>query len=141
MSKKMPYINVAFKGDLLAAILKRKISNALKATFSAPTLRLIFPSRQLFFNNSKDKLSHLTTSMCSCQFTCSYGARYKGRSEHVLSKAVKKHYLTWLRKRSSGSIRSATIEHIFNIGHSMNVQDEFIQSHLQNQKKPAENGK
>ena len=125
VQKKMVYMNVAFKGDLLADTLKKRISTALKRTFFAATLRLIFSSRQLFFNYSKDKLSHLTTSMCIYQFTCSCGARYIGRSMRVLSKRVQEHYPAWLRKGNNGAIRSAIIEHIVNTGHSICKEKSF----------------
>ncbi|CAH8288407.1 unnamed protein product [Schistosoma intercalatum] len=114
-----------FKGDRAAHILKRRISDSLKRTFFAATLRILFSSRSLFANNLKDKLSHLTNSMCIYQFTCSCGARYIGRSMRTLSKRIQEHCPAWLRRGGSGSIRSSIIEHLVNTGHSIKTDSAF----------------
>nr|CAH8866400.1 unnamed protein product [Trichobilharzia regenti] len=110
--KKTLYLNLNFKGDLAADILKRRISSSLKKTFPAATLRVTFSSRPILRNNTKDKLSHMTNSMCIYQFTCSCGARYIGRCMRVLSKRVREHYPAWLQRGGTGSIRNANNNNI-----------------------------
>ncbi|CAH8869519.1 unnamed protein product [Trichobilharzia szidati] len=123
--KKILYMSLEFKGDLASDIMKRRISQSLKRTFPAASLRIAFTSRPLLFNNLKDKIPLLTNSMCVYQFTCSCGARYIGRSTRVLSKRVQEHYPAWLRKGGSGAIRSAIIEHLVDNDHPISIASAF----------------
>ncbi|CAH8586727.1 unnamed protein product [Schistosoma guineensis] len=125
VEKKIFYMNIDFKGDRAAYILKRRISDSLKRTFFAATLQILFSSQSLFINNLKDELSHLTNSMCIYQFTCSCGARYIGRSMRTLSKRIQEHCPAWLRRGGNGSIRSSIIEHLVNTGHSIKTDSAF----------------
>ena len=107
------------------SVLKRRISTSLKRAFFAATLRVVFSSHPPVCRNPKDKISHLTTSMCVYQFTCCCGARYIGRSTRILSKRVQEHYPEWLQKGSSGCIRSAIIEHLITMSHSISTNASF----------------
>lgn len=44
VSKKLLYLNVDFKGDTLADILKKKIYNATKTSFLKANLEIVFVS-------------------------------------------------------------------------------------------------
>ncbi|CAH8866287.1 unnamed protein product [Trichobilharzia szidati] len=123
--KKILYMNLDFKGDLLSDVLRRRISTSLRRTFFAVTLRVVFSSRPLICRSPKDKIPHLTTSMFIYQFACCCGARYIGRSTRILSKRVKEHYPAWLLKGSNSCIRSAIIEHLVNTGHSISTNTSF----------------
>ncbi|VDQ09455.1 unnamed protein product [Trichobilharzia regenti] len=80
VTKKILYMELKFKGDIAAnIIIKRGISQTLKRTFPAASLRIAFFSRPLLFNNLKDKIPLLTNSMRVYEFDCSSGARYIGR--------------------------------------------------------------
>ncbi|KAH9583632.1 Alpha-(1,6)-fucosyltransferase [Schistosoma haematobium] len=125
VEKKTLYMNIDFKGDRATYILKRRISDPLKRTFFAATFQILFSSLSMFAKSLKDKLSHLTNSMCIYQFTCSCETRYIGRSMRTLSRRIQEHYVAWLKRGGNGSIRSPIIEHLVNTGHSIKADSAF----------------
>ncbi|CAH8496539.1 unnamed protein product [Schistosoma rodhaini] len=74
---------------------------------------IVLSSRSLFTNNLKDKLSHLTNSMCIYQFTCLCGASYfMQKNSGTLSNVAKKR-----RKPLSKKFNSRT--HCKQVTHSI----------------------
>nr|CAH8867590.1 unnamed protein product [Trichobilharzia regenti] len=84
--KKILLLNLEFKGDIEAEILRKRLSKSLRKTYFAASLRLTFSCKKLFSQNAKDKLSHWATSTCIYQFTSSCGAEYIGRTMRRLEK-------------------------------------------------------
>ena len=82
-------------------------------------MRIVFFSRSLFTNNLKDRLPHLTNSICICQFTCSYGVRYIVVRCVLYLKGIHEHYPEWLKRGGNSPICSSMIKRLVNIGHSI----------------------
>nr|CAH8823266.1 unnamed protein product [Trichobilharzia regenti] len=115
--KKMLLLNLEFKGDIEAEILRRRLSKSLRKTYFTASLRLTFSCKKLFSQNAKDKLSHWATSTCIYQFTCSCGAEYVGRTMRRLEKRAREHYPAWLVKGERKRVNSSVTEHLVNSGH------------------------
>nr|CAH8868440.1 unnamed protein product [Trichobilharzia regenti] len=94
--KKTLLMNLAFKDDIAAEILRNRLSKSLKKTFPTATLRITFSCKQLIQSNAKDKIPLFTTSMCIYQFTCSCGAKYIGRTQRQVHKRILEHCPAWV---------------------------------------------
>lgn len=72
-----------------------------------------------------DKLPHLVAFMCICQFTCSHGARYIGRSQSLLSTRLRELVPVWSYKGNSKAIRSSIFENLIDPNHITDPEVEF----------------
>nr|CAH8863846.1 unnamed protein product [Trichobilharzia regenti] len=90
--KKILLLNLEFKGDIEAEILRKRVSKSLRKPYFAASLRLTFSCKKLFSQNAKDKLLHWATSTCMYQLTCSCGAEYVGHTMRRLEKRACEHY-------------------------------------------------
>ena len=123
--KKQLYINLDYKCDVSCEILRNRLNRSIKRTFPAASLCISFTPRRLFQLCTKDKLSHLTTSMCIYQFTCSCGAKYIGRTSRQLSERVTEHYPPWFIKGERKAIRSSILEHLVDSEHKISPDSAF----------------
>ena len=111
-----------FKEDINHEILSKKLNKIIRQTFTAASLQLQFRTHPIIPQNSKDKLPNSTTSMCIYKFNCSCASSCIGRQ---LSKRIKEHSPTWLRKGLTKSIQSSIVQHIVDTGHQPHTDDTF----------------
>ena len=103
----------------------KRLQLAIKRTYPAALLRLLFNSRKWFILTQKTKLPVLTTSMVTYSFVCSCSPNYIGRTTRQLATRVKEHKPAWLGSGSIKTLSSAIITHPAETGHTVDVQDCF----------------
>ena len=127
--KKPLYLQLPFRGDIIAELLKYRLRKAINGTFPAARLNLTFTTQGILRSNSKDKLSSLTTSMCIYKFNCSCGASYLGRTTRQLSKRIREHLPVWFSKGLVKQTNSSILNHLLDTGHQINHTTSFTVIH------------
>nr|CAH8861330.1 unnamed protein product [Trichobilharzia regenti] len=127
--KKTLFMNLEFKGDIAAEILRNRLSKSLKKTFPTATLRITFSFRQLIQSNVKEKIPLLATSTCIYQFTSSCGTKYIGRTQRQVHKRVLEHCPAWLARGEKKNSNSSILEHLVISGHRAPPHECFTVVH------------
>ena len=126
VSWKPIYLTMWFKGEIISEKVTQKLRTAITRTFPTAKLCIVFSTFLILVQNTKDKLPSSTTPMCIYRFDCSCGASYLGRTARHLSKRIAEHHPAWLGKGVVKSIRSSIVEHLVDMGHQVNVQNNII---------------
>ena len=99
--KKDVFLSLYFKGDHIAADIKRKVNAALNRTYLAARLQLIWSTRRVMLNHVSRDSCIYSASHVIYQFTCSCGDVYIGRTDRCLNERMAEHIPKWLVKSMS----------------------------------------
>ena len=123
--KKILYIRLQFRGDVASESLTLRLRKAIKDTFNAATIRVSFTTDCIVKPRIKDKLSHLTSSMCVYKFDCSCGASYVGRTMRQLSRRICEHCPVWWMKGENKNVNSSILAHLIDSNHVIDTNSAF----------------
>ena len=121
VEKKILYLSLPFKDDKIAEVTKRRLTNAVNATYNAASLRICFTTKPMLVQQLKDKIPVLCASFCVYSFTCSCGSSYIGRTTRRLSQRVREHHPAWLGSNVQKSINSGVLAHLVDSNHVVDV--------------------
>ena len=125
VSKKPLYISLPFRSDTISEQLYQRLSQSIRRTFAAATLRLHYHSRRLLSMNLKDKLPVHDQSMLVYSFSCCCAAEYVGKTTRCLSKRVREHVPAWINSGAIKTIRSAVLGHLVDTNHQIKPNEAF----------------
>ncbi|CAI2738781.1 unnamed protein product [Dicrocoelium dendriticum] len=123
--KKPIFLQLPYKGEIVAEVLSRRISRALRHTFPAAKMQIHFTSSPMVKTNPKDKRPVHANSMCVYSFTCSCGSGYIGRTTRRLSDRVREHHPAWLATGCRKLTNSSIATHLADTDHSPNLAEAF----------------
>lgn len=123
--KKAIYLNLPYKGEVLATTMSRRLYSAVQRAFYAAKLILHFNSTKLLQTTLKDALPSHASSFCVYSFTCSCGASYIGRTTRCLSERVKEHHPIWFTKGECRPTSSSVLSHLLDSGHRIQTHSAF----------------
>nr|CAH8868426.1 unnamed protein product [Trichobilharzia regenti] len=111
-------MNLKFKGDTVAEVIKSRLSKCIKLSFHAADLHLVFTNRYMIGQCVKDKLPLMSTSMCIYSFECLCKHDDIACCKRVLWKRVAEHHPVWLMKGEYRTTKSSICEYLLESGHS-----------------------
>ncbi|VDP89746.1 unnamed protein product [Echinostoma caproni] len=98
VKKKLGYLYMAFKGDTLSEMISKRLQAAVRNTYYAVDLRLIYTFKPVLPLQINDKLPVEMTSFSVDQVVCSCEITYFGRITRRLVESIREHYPGWLSR-------------------------------------------
>ncbi|CAH8493014.1 unnamed protein product [Dicrocoelium dendriticum] len=123
--KRLIYLSLPFKGDVIAERTTRRLCNATARTYFAADLRVSFTSTPVVSQHLKDRLPRSNISFCVYHFSCSCRASYIGKTTRRLSERVREHCPAWLYTGVRKTVVSAVLGHLADTNHQVNVREAF----------------
>ena len=111
---------MTFKGDAVAELITRRVSNAVHEMYNAAKLDVWFTNVPMMQFELEDRLSMHFASFCIYSFTCSCRADYIGRTTRRLLDRAREHHPAWLNSGISRVARSAIASHLAETNHRVN---------------------
>nr|CAH8876603.1 unnamed protein product [Trichobilharzia regenti] len=133
--KKPVYINLPFKGDDVHGEVKRRLDKAIKRTYYAAKLVILYTTKRVLQQSGKDQSPILDTSNCIYQFECVCGSKYIGRTERRLSTRTMEHSPKWLKIAECKVPKSSITKPLVDYGHDIDAVKSFTIVSKQTNKK------
>ena len=123
--KKPVYIRLPYKSEEIQNITAQRLKNAVKKTFYAAELRIIYETQKMLLPSVKDRTPVQDTSKCIYEFTCICGSKYIGRTERCLSTRIREHLPKWLLNSVDKTPKSSITKHLLDSEHSVDFNNSF----------------
>ena len=106
-------------------ITAQRLKNAVKKTFYAAELRIIYETQKMLLSSVKERTPVQDTSKCIYEFTCICASKYIGRTERCLSTTIREHLPKWLLNSVNKTPKSSTTKHLLDSEHSVDFNNFF----------------
>ncbi|CAH8446164.1 unnamed protein product [Schistosoma bovis] len=125
IEKKTCFLHLGFKGDEITEIINRRINSALKMTYPAAKLTMLWETNCSLKQTKIDRSSFLRSSNCIYQFTCTCRSTYIKRTERRLHVRISEHVPKKLRLRGTKSLKIAIAQHLLGTRHTTDIPHAF----------------
>ncbi|CAH8524172.1 unnamed protein product [Dicrocoelium dendriticum] len=129
------YLQLPFKGDIVAAQLESRVHTAIRRAFNAAKFCPIWETRKLPMPPVKPTQPISATTHCIYQFVCNCGSSYIGRTDRSLGKRIGEHIPKWIAKLSTQEAgerekvskmpASSIAKHLLESGHQVDPRSTF----------------